>query len=81
MKVVYLVRYFTIGGLERVVINLANNLVEKGVNVVIAVMEKGKRNSLITELDDRVTVIFLEGTILRKMLVLNSISDAGRAPR
>lgn len=67
MEVVFLLRYFTIGGLERVVINLANNLAILGVNVEVVVMEKGKRNSLITELNPEVKITFLNGNYTKKL--------------
>lgn len=67
MDITLILRYFTIGGLERVVSSLANGYVKRGHNVKIIVLSKGKRNSLITEIDPRVEVIFLEGKIWSKI--------------
>lgn len=70
MDISLVVRYFTIGGLERVVSSLANGFVARDHNVKIIVLSKGKRNSLITELDTRVKVVFLEGNIGQKIKAL-----------
>lgn len=67
MNITLILRYFTIGGLERVVSSLANGYVSRGHNVKIIVLSKGKRNSLITEIDTRVKVIFLEGKTWSKI--------------
>lgn len=74
LEIVFLVRYFTIGGLERVVIALANEYVKRGHAVRIIVISKGKRNSLITELDKRVEIYFLDGTILKKIKLLRQLT-------
>lgn len=65
-KITFLVRYFTIGGLERVVIGLANEYVKRGYDTQIVVISRGKRNSLITELDEKVEIIFLDGNFWTK---------------
>lgn len=67
MKITLLVRYFTIGGLERVVSALANSYVDRKIETQIIVLSKGKRNSLITELDPRIKVVFLESNIFTKL--------------
>lgn len=74
MDVVFLLRYFTIGGLERVVINLANNISKLNVNVEVVVIEKGKRNSLVTELNPDVKITFLEGNYINKLKKINKIT-------
>lgn len=72
LKISLLVRYFTIGGLERVVIALANEYVRRGYETQIIIVSRGKRNSLITELDERVGIVFLDGNIFRKAKVLRA---------
>lgn len=69
-----LVRYFTIGGLERVVISLANRLVDLGWKVQIVIISRGKRNSLITELDSNVKIIFLDGNLISKSRNLRHVT-------
>lgn len=76
-KIIFLVRYFTIGGLERVVITLANEYVEKGYNTKIVVISRGKRNSLITELDKRVEIVFLDGCFWKKTKKIKEIAKEG----
>jgi glycosyltransferase involved in cell wall biosynthesis len=58
-----LLRYFTVGGLERVVTSLANAYVERGIDTMVLVMSGGKRNALITELDARVKLAILSGPV------------------
>ena len=70
MRVSFLLRYFTIGGLERVVVSLANAYYSKGIDVDIIVVSKGKRNSLITELNPNIKINFLEGTFFNKIIEL-----------
>ena len=56
VTITFLIRYFTVGGLERVVSTLANEYTQAGLLVRIVVLEPGKRNALLTELDPRVDV-------------------------
>ena len=70
LKITLLLRYFTIGGLERVVLALANNYVAHGLDTEIIILSKGKRNSLITELDPQVSVHFLSGNHFNKVKML-----------
>ncbi len=72
MNITLVVRYFTIGGLERVVSSLANGYVSRGYNVKIVVLSKGKRNSLITEIDPKVEVVFLKDKIWNKISQLRN---------
>lgn len=74
LKITLLVRYFTIGGLERVVIALANEFVSRGYDTQIVIISRGKRNSLITELDPRIEIVFLDGSPLLKGLKLRKIT-------
>lgn len=74
IKITFLVRYFTIGGLERVVIALANEYVKRGYSTQIVVISRGKRNSLITELDRRIEIIFLDGNVFEKTKKLREIT-------
>ncbi len=69
-RVCLVVMYFTIGGLERVVVRLANGLVARGIQTRVIIVETGKRNALITELDDRVELLCLEGSVLTKLSFL-----------
>nr|WP_237532344.1 glycosyltransferase family 4 protein [Streptomyces sp. SID8352] len=62
-----LVRYFTVGGLERVVTSLANELVERGVDVRVVALAVAKRNALMTELDPRVEAVSLSGSPLKRL--------------
>lgn len=75
MKITLLLRYFTIGGLERVVSSLANGYVKDGHDVQIIVLSKGKRNSLITEIDPKVKVIFLNGGIIHKISEIRRLTE------
>lgn len=74
LKITLLVRYFTIGGLERVVISLANGLAELGWQVQIVIISRGKRNSLITELDSNVNIIFLDGNLFSKARIIRQVT-------
>ncbi|MCE0445433.1 glycosyltransferase family 4 protein [Streptomyces tricolor] len=67
LRVCLLLRYFTVGGLERVVTSLANELVERGVDVRVVALAVAKRNALMTELDPRVEAITLSGPPLRPL--------------
>lgn len=73
-KITLLVRYFTIGGLERVVIALANEYVARGFDTQIVIVSRGKRNSLITELDPRIEIVFLDGNPLAKARKLKKVT-------
>ena len=75
--VTLLLRYFTIGGLERVVSSLANCFVDRGVDTQIIVMSTGKRNPLITELDPRIELLLLSGSPAHKLSSLRRMT-AGR---
>lgn len=77
VRVCFVVRYFTVGGLERVVISLANRLAERGADVRVVVLGVAKRNALITELDSRVDVVPLKGSRLAKYKRLKELC-AGR---
>lgn len=72
LKITLLVRYFTIGGLERVVIALSNEYVRRGYETQIVIMSRGKRNSLITELDSKVEILFLDGNPFVKVRKLRN---------
>lgn len=67
-------RYFTIGGLERVVIGLANAFVERGVDTRVVVLYTGKRNALITELDPRVDLVLLSGPERARLAALRELT-------
>ncbi|MFF4159198.1 glycosyltransferase family 4 protein [Streptomyces sp. NPDC001678] len=67
LRVCLLVRYFTVGGLERVVTSLANELVARGVKVRVVALAVAKRNALMTELDPRVETVSLSGSPRRRL--------------
>lgn len=67
-------RYFTVGGLERVVSLLANELVARGVSVRVVVLGTSRRNALITELDDAVETHVLDGPWVLRLRRLQSLS-------
>ena len=67
-------RYFTIGGLERVVIGLANALVARGIDTRVIVLHTGRRNALITELDPRVDLALLSGPGRKRMADLRELT-------
>lgn len=67
MKLTLVLRYFTVGGLERVVSALANGLVARGIDTQVVVMWPSRRNALIVELDERVDLVFLSGSLWKKM--------------
>jgi glycosyltransferase involved in cell wall biosynthesis len=71
--VAVLLRYFTVGGLERVVIDLANQLVARGVPVRVLVLFPRLRNALVTELDPRVEVVALPGGRVRRAAALRRL--------
>lgn len=73
-RVTLLLRYFTVGGLERVVSSLANSYVAQGIETQVIVMSTGKRNALITELDQRVKVILLSGSVINKLSTLRKLT-------
>jgi glycosyltransferase involved in cell wall biosynthesis len=56
-----IVRYFTVGGLERVVLALASGLADRGIDVQIVVLGLARRNILITEVDPRVGLVVISG--------------------
>ncbi|APR75945.1 Glycosyltransferase [Minicystis rosea] len=67
-------RYFTVGGLERVVIALANAFAARGVDTRVIVLSTGKRNALITELDAGVDVALLSGERQEKLAALRKLT-------
>lgn len=77
MKITLILRYFTIGGLERVVSALANGYVKRNHKVKIIVLSKGKRNSLITELDPRIEIVFLSENPFSKLHELRRQTKEG----
>jgi glycosyltransferase involved in cell wall biosynthesis len=74
LKLCLLLRYFTVGGLERVVIALANSYVARGIDVRVVVLSTGKRNSLVTELDPRVDIRLLSGSRSEKVTALRELT-------
>lgn len=74
MKITLLLRYFNIGGLERVVSSLANSYVERGIDTQIIILYSGRNNALITELDRRVELHILEGNKIQKMKKLRKLT-------
>lgn len=75
MKVTLLLRYFNIGGLERVVSSLANSYVEREIDTQVIILFAGRNNALITELDKRVKLYILEGTKIQKLLQLRKLTQ------
>ncbi|MFC8538539.1 glycosyltransferase family 4 protein [Streptomyces sp. NPDC057249] len=73
--VAVVVRYFTVGGLERVVTSLANELVGRGLPVRVIVLYAGKRNALLTELDERVDVVALSGSTTARLRALRTLTE------
>jgi glycosyltransferase involved in cell wall biosynthesis len=73
-NVCIVVRYFTVGGLERMVISLANRLAARGVDTRVVVLGTAKRNALITELDSRIDVVPLSGPSLGKLAALRELT-------
>ena len=71
----FLLRYFTVGGLERVVSALANTLVDRGIDVRIVVLSSGKRNALITELDPRIDLALLDGPWRQRLEALRRLTS------
>ncbi len=74
LQVCLVVMYFTIGGLERVVVRLANGLATRGIPTRVIIVETGKRNALVTELDEHVELICLEGSVLKKLCDLRRLT-------
>ncbi|MFC5803202.1 glycosyltransferase family 4 protein [Streptomyces formicae] len=74
LRVCLLVRYFTVGGLERVVTSLANELVARGVEVRVVALAVAKRNRLMTELDPRVEAVSLSGSPVRRLAAVVRLS-------
>ncbi len=75
-SVCLVVRYLTVGGLERVVIALANALVARGVSTRLVALGVAPRSPLVTELDDRVDVYVLEGKRTKKFANALQLVDA-----
>ena len=67
-------RYFTVGGLERVVSLLANELVARGVAVRVVVLGTARRNALITELAEGVDTHILDGSWPGKLRRLRELA-------
>jgi glycosyltransferase involved in cell wall biosynthesis len=67
-------RYFTIGGLERVVSLLANELAARGVPVRVIVLGTARRNALITELSEDVETHVLTGPWQNKLRRLRQLT-------
>jgi glycosyltransferase involved in cell wall biosynthesis len=70
-------RYFTVGGLERVVIGLANRLAARGVDTRVVGLGIAPRNPLITELEAPVEGFSLSGPVLSRLRALRQLT-AGR---
>lgn len=74
-RVCLVLRYFTVGGLERVVSLLANELAGRGVPVRVVVLGTARRNALITELDDAVETHVLDGPWIGRLRSLVRLGD------
>jgi glycosyltransferase involved in cell wall biosynthesis len=61
MKVCLILRYFTVGGLERVVSSLANGYAARGIQTRVLILSGDLRNALVTELDPRIDIQMLAG--------------------
>lgn len=68
-------RYFTVGGLERVVSLLANGLAARGVRVRVVVLGIARRNALITELAEEVETHILEGPWRSRLRRLRELAE------
>jgi glycosyltransferase involved in cell wall biosynthesis len=67
-------RYFTVGGLERVVSLLANELHDRHHQVRIIVLGVARRNALITELNPGVEVHLLNGPWIQRLVQLKQLT-------
>ncbi|MGK3111262.1 glycosyltransferase family 4 protein [Streptomyces sp. WAC05858] len=75
-KVVFIMRQFAIGGLERVVMMQARICVEEGYDVAILILDGGPGNSLVVECDPRVSVRVLPAGLLARRSVLSEVCDS-----
>lgn len=73
-RVCLVLRYYTVGGLERVVTSLANRLAARGVDTRVVVLGTSRRDALITELDPVVDVVPLTGSRRSRLAQLTELS-------
>lgn len=76
LRVCFVVLELSVGGLERMVVQLANGLVRRGVSSRIVIMEGEKYNALtlICELDEKVEIHYLQGALHHKLLRLRQLA-------
>jgi glycosyltransferase involved in cell wall biosynthesis len=76
-SVVFILRHFTVGGLERVVLTQVTLLLDQGFDVTVVVVHPGRDNALIGELDERARLVSLPASPVRRLAVLRR-TTAGR---
>jgi glycosyltransferase involved in cell wall biosynthesis len=72
-RIIFLIRHFMVGGLERVILAQVPLVLDIGVKVTVAVLEDGRDNALIAELDPRAEVALLPRGRLRRIRALDSL--------
>jgi glycosyltransferase involved in cell wall biosynthesis len=70
-RIVVLIRHFMVGGLERVILAQVPLLLDRGYDVTVAILEDGRDNALVAELDRRATVRVLSRNRLKRLRQLD----------
>ena len=76
-RVTLVVRRFTVGGLERVVAVLANELVRRDLSVQVVILEGADLRASVTELDPQVQVHVLQGGTSARLRRLRELAAGG----
>lgn len=57
-KILFVTSSLTVGGMERVLVDISNNLVKRGYDITIVTYEKSAEQNFIGELDERIKFIY-----------------------
>ncbi|GAA1950980.1 glycosyltransferase family 4 protein [Kitasatospora viridis] len=74
-RLVLILRYFTVGGLERVVLSHVRLFKEQGYDVTVCVLEPGRDNALVSELDPAIRLVVLPRRRISRIRALRQVVD------
>lgn len=72
-RVVIILRHFTVGGLERVLLSHVSILLSAGYEVTVCVLDPGRDNALVTELPSQAQLVIAPPGRLRRITFLSGI--------
>ena len=74
-RVVLVLRHFTVGGLERVLLSHVRILRDHGFDIAVCLLDPGRDNALVTELEDELELVVLPRGRLNRIRELAKIVD------